>query len=431
MRAPAALALIAALLAGLMSWSAAAEQPLEAVRLQLKWRHQFQFAGYYAAIEKGYYREAGLDVRLLEATDQEAPAEVVLRGGAEYGIAPSDLVLLRSRGRPVVALAVIFQHSPYALVAAHRSGIEHLHDLVGKRVMIEHDVAELLAYLAHEGVGEDRLVMVPHTFEPKALIDGSVDAISVYTTDELFQLEQAGLEFRVFSPRAGGIDFYGDTLFTTEAEIHAHPRRVAALVAASLKGWAYALDHPAEIVDLILSRYSRRHSREHLLFEADQSERLIRHELVELGHMNPGPTPQISQPSFSALYIDDNPASIRLMTSLLAELPNVRVLTAPLGAMGVELAIAHRPDIIIVDIQLPDISGYDVLARLKAAPQTQGIPVLALSGDAMPHDVERGRAAGFVEYLTKPFRVADLLQTLERVLDGAARQGASAGGGAA
>ncbi len=127
------------------------------------------------------------------------------------------------------------------------------------------------------------------------------------------------------------------------------------------------------------------------------------------------------------LYIDDNPASIKLMTSLLAELPDVRVLTAPLGAMGVELAVAHRPDIVIVDIQLPDINGYEALARLRMAPETRRIPVIALSGDAMPHDVERGRRAGFVEYLTKPFRVAELLSTLGQVLgsDGSVREPAA------
>jgi diguanylate cyclase (GGDEF)-like protein len=258
------------------------------IRLQLKWRHQFQFAGYYAAIEKGYYREAGLAVDLIQAPETEEPAQVVLRGGAEYGIATSDLVLYRSRGAPVVALAAIFQHSPYVLVAPLTDEIGHIHDLIGRKVMVEHHADELMAYFMYEGIAKDRLELVPHSFGVEAFARGEVAAMSAYSTDEPFLLQQAGIAYQTFSPRAGGIDFYGDTLFTTESELRDNPARVAAFVAASLKGWAYALDHPEEIIDLILSRYSQRHSRAHLRFEAEQTKRLIRHDLVELGYMNPG-----------------------------------------------------------------------------------------------------------------------------------------------
>ena len=99
---------------------------LDRVSLQLKWKHQFQFAGYYAAVEKGFYRDAGLDVTLLEAPDNIEPAQAVLRGDAEFGIAASDLVLLRGQGRPVVALAAIYQHSPFILLALANRGIDEL-----------------------------------------------------------------------------------------------------------------------------------------------------------------------------------------------------------------------------------------------------------------------------------------------------------------
>ena len=279
--------LLLAVLAGAMLCTLpSAAQDFWRVRLQLKWRHQFQFAGYYAAIEKGYYRDVGLDVQLLEATEGEEPAKVVLHGGAEYGIATSDLVLYRSRGEPVVALAAIFQHSPYVLLTAGK--IDHLHDLIGRRLIVEPHADELMAYFRNEGISKERLTLLPHTFDPAALIDGKVDAMSGYSTDEPFFLQQANFPYKSFSPRAGGIDFYGDTLFTTEAELKRNPRRVAAFVEASLKGWAYALDHPDEIINVILSRYSQRHSRAHLAFEAEQTQRLIRHDIVELGYMNPG-----------------------------------------------------------------------------------------------------------------------------------------------
>ena len=135
-------------------------QALETVSLQLKWSHAFQFAGYYAALEQGYYREAGLDVRLLEAGPGLDPLESVLSGQAQYGVGTSSLLLARAAGQPVVVLAVVFQHSPLVLVARQdltRPGTQGIHDLVGKRVMIEPQSDELVAYLKQEGINLDRL----------------------------------------------------------------------------------------------------------------------------------------------------------------------------------------------------------------------------------------------------------------------------------
>lgn len=264
------------------------DQPLEKVRLQLKWKHQFQSAGYYAALEQGYYRDAGLDVQILEATADVEPAEAVLQGQADFGVATSDLVLLRYRGHPVVALAAIYQHSPLVLLAPREAGIDSVHDLVGKRVMIEAHSAELLAYLEYEGISSKDLILHPHTFDPSALIEGRVDAMSAYATDEPFLLQAQGKDYRLFTPRAAGIDFYGDTLFTTETQIRKDPDKVRAFVEASLRGWKYALEQPEEMITLILTEYSQRHSREHLAFEARMTERLILPDIVEIGYMNPG-----------------------------------------------------------------------------------------------------------------------------------------------
>lgn len=273
----------------------ASSQAFEPITLQLKWAHQFQFAGYYAAIEKGYYREAGLRVSVQEAVVGVEPSTAVLGGEAQYGIATSDLLLLRAKGEPVVVLAPIYQHSPLVFIASKRSGIQHIHDFAGRRVGIEPHADELYAYLHLEGIERSQLQLETHHFDPDSLIDGTLDALSAYTTDERFLLDQAGLEYQIFSPRAGGIDFYGDTLYTTEKEIAEHPERVRAFVEASLRGWAYALDHPEEIVQLIYRQYSQRHSLDHLRFEAEQSRRLILPEVVELGYNNPGRWRHIAQ----------------------------------------------------------------------------------------------------------------------------------------
>jgi len=264
-----------------------AAQALESVTLQLKWRHQFQFAGYYAALEKGYYRDAGLDVTLLEATPATNVVQAVVAGRARYGVGTSELLLAR-RQAPVVALAVIFQHSPLILLA-REDRVSNLHQLAGQRVMLEAHAEELLAYLRKEGLPPASLHILPHRQGIDDLINGKVAAMSAYSTTEPFLLRQAGLRTIEFSPRAVGIDFYGDTLFTSQQELKQHPERVRAFRAASLRGWEYALAHPEEMIALILSRYNTQGlDRDMLAFEASRTAQLIQAQLVEIGYMNPG-----------------------------------------------------------------------------------------------------------------------------------------------
>ena len=260
---------------------------LRPVTLQLKWKHQFQFAGYYVARERGYYHAAGLDVTIREGNDESSVA-MVASGEADFGVAMSDLVMHRSRGVPVVVLASVFQHSPLVLLVRGDLDIDNLHALDGHDVMIEPHAAELIAYLESERMPISRLTVHPHTFDTGSMIDGAVDAMSAYLTDEPFELLEAGIPYNLFTPRSGGIDFYGDILYTSERLIEEHPEIVASFRSASMAGWSWALDHPEETVDLILEKISDRHSREHLLFEAEQTRRLVLEDVVEIGYINPG-----------------------------------------------------------------------------------------------------------------------------------------------
>ena len=121
---------------------------------------------------------------------------------------------------------------------------------------------------------------------------------------------------------------------------------------------------------------------------------------------------------YRLLYVEDNPANLRLMEHLMAGLPNVSMLSAPTPQLGLDLAVAHKPDIIVLDLNLPGMSGYEVLARLKALPETNRIPVMALTAAALPRDIERGMAAGFFRYLTKPLDIKAFLVTIDEVLAG-------------
>jgi len=269
---------------------ALAVQVLQPVSLQLLWKHQFQFAGYYAAQEKGFYREVGLNVTFREANPDEDSVESVINGKSEFGVGASDLLLYRARGLPVIVLGVIFQHSSLALVSLESSGIRNIHQIAGKRVMIERHSAELLAYLKREGIplSESNIQFFPHTFGIEELLADKVDAMSVYITDEPYALAKAGLQYSVFSPRSAGIDFYGDNFFTSETYLQEHPKIVAAFREATLRGWEYAMAHPEEMADLIIARFGNRKSKAQLLFEYEQMIPLLRPDFVAIGYMYPG-----------------------------------------------------------------------------------------------------------------------------------------------
>jgi diguanylate cyclase (GGDEF)-like protein/PAS domain S-box-containing protein len=312
---------------------------LEKVALQLKWKHQFQFAGYYAAQEKGYYRDAGLDVSIVEAGPATDPVREVLDGRAQFGVSNSALLLARAQGKPVVALAVIFQHSPFILVARRDDGIRTVHDLVGKRLMVEPHADEVFAYLRKEGVSEQLLKILPHSFDHQDLIDGHADVLTAYSTDEPYFFEKKKFAYLELSPRAAGIDFYGDNLFTSAERIARRPELVKAFRDASLKGWSYAMQHQEELADLIVARYGNRKSREHLLYEAREMHSLMRPDLLEIGHMNPGRWKHIAD-TYAGMGMMDR--DIQLADFLYDPAPQIdrRLTAAAIFSSGVALILA-------------------------------------------------------------------------------------------
>jgi CheY-like chemotaxis protein len=125
-------------------------------------------------------------------------------------------------------------------------------------------------------------------------------------------------------------------------------------------------------------------------------------------------------PLRTLLYVEDNPANLKLVEQLIARRPDMRLLVATDGDLGVQLARANRPEVILMDINLPGISGIEALKILREDPATAHIPVVALSANAMPRDVEKGLQAGFFRYLTKPIRVNEFMNTLDVALEFAA-----------
>ena len=262
----------------------------EIIDLQLRWHHQFQFAGYYAAVEKGFYKEEGLDVLIHAGDPAHQPVPEVLAGHVQYAEGNSEVLYQRLLGKPLVALAAIFQHSPSVLLTRRDSAIESVHDLIGKKVMLMNmtEDADFLSMFLNEGVSLSQAQIMPSSYDINDLISGKVDAFNSYTTNEPYLLQQRNIAYNIIDPSTYRIDFYSDILFTTETELRDHPKRVEAMRRATLKGWRYAMDHPDEIITLLLDKYHVEKTREHLEFEAAEMRKLIFPDLIEIGHMNPG-----------------------------------------------------------------------------------------------------------------------------------------------
>ena len=283
----------------LFSTSACGASP-DKVRLQLKWHHQFQFAGYYAAQSEGYYKDERLDVEIIEGAAEKPSEKMVLEHKAEFGVDDgADLIFRRLQGAPVVALAAIFQHSPHVIISKQSTGVRHPADLVGRKVLITQDEgsAQILAMFRREGVKVNSLYdekpvrFAPHSWNVEDLIEKRADAMTAYVTEIPRFKRQYGFEPAILNPLDYGVDFYSDTLFTSSEFLKAEPEVVERFRRASLKGWQFAMANPGVIADLILALPSTRQNkpdRQALLDEAQAMDNIVLPKLVEMGNMNYG-----------------------------------------------------------------------------------------------------------------------------------------------
>jgi len=263
-------------------------QPTSHIVLQLRWRHQFQFAGYYAAQAKGYFAAEGLNVDLVPLHTDARVIDDLRAGKCDYAVGDGSAVLFRQTGERVVIVVPILQSSPVALITRADDHIDAPALLKGKRIILGTlaDSAPLQAMLYDAGLKPGDVTILPHSHRLEDLFEGKADAISAYITDEPFRFAQRHQSIKVLWPVNYGIDFYGDLLLTSETEVKRRLWRAVAMRRATLRGWQYALDHPDELIQLIQSRYNSSLSTEELRFEANETRKLIRPDYVELGHLS-------------------------------------------------------------------------------------------------------------------------------------------------
>lgn len=271
--------------------AAAGDQPasLKKVVLRLKWVHQAQFAGYYAAVEKGFYKEAGLDVEIRPGGSDFPSVQMVASGSEDFGVTGADQILLaREKGVPVTALSVIYRKTPFVLFSLKDSGIETMKDLEGQKIGVKLGGNEELTYRAmmkNAGVDASSVEEMPIKFDLSPLLSGQVKAWPGYVINEVLAVEEQGHEVNVIQPEDYDINFYADTLFTKQDLIDKDPELVKAFVQASMKGWTYAMEHPDEAAAFGL-KYSKDLNLEHEKSMMKASIPLLLPEQLPLGKMD-------------------------------------------------------------------------------------------------------------------------------------------------
>jgi len=263
-----------------------ADEHRQTVRVQLQWRHQWQFAGFYAALAQGYYRDAGLAVTLLEGGPDIDPVEVVRQGRADFATAPADrLLMAQASGTPLKLLASWLRRSPLVLVAAPDVVLPR--HLAGKRLMVaplQLASPNLQRLFARAGIAPDAVDLAPYAGGIERFVRGDVDVMSAYRSNEVYELYRRGIPFNIIDPADYGVPVPDLNLFAAAETVRTDPEAAMALTAATNRGWAYALDHPDELVALIRARWNTQDkSADYLRFEAQQTHSAMLPEVHPIG----------------------------------------------------------------------------------------------------------------------------------------------------
>ena len=239
-------------------------QALENITVQLKWSHQAQFAGFYVAKEKGFYKDENLLVSFLEGGRDIHPAKSMLDNKAQFSVmSPEEIFISRSRAIPVKAIAAIYRRSAVVFLSMPGSGIVRPHDFAGKTIAaaetgsgIRDFSFQLSAMMSQIGIDISTISLVPYDPEYRLFLEGKVDVTPSYLTGGVIKIRQQGINPNIIWPGDYRVRFYSDTLVTTETMIGENPDLVTRFLRASLMGWQKTVEKPDQALGVIL-KYAR------------------------------------------------------------------------------------------------------------------------------------------------------------------------------
>ncbi len=231
------------------------EPELTPLTLQLKWVHQAQFAGFYAATEKGFYRDENIDITLNPGGVGIDIMDEVTSGRANFGlIAAEKIIVAHSEGKPVKAFATTYRRNPFALVSLPESGIIRPQDLLGRNVNIGgiDGLVQFTAMLSRLNLDINQVNITPYSYDLEPFFKSQVDVTPASAAGSLIGILKIRPDVNLIWAEDYGIHFYSDTLFTTDQIIADQPDLVLRFLRATIKGHQYAINHPDEALQITL-----------------------------------------------------------------------------------------------------------------------------------------------------------------------------------
>jgi len=270
------------------------------VKLQLFWHHQFEFAGFYAAIEQGYFDKYNIDVELLKYEPSTDITSLVLNGEAQFGLAGTDLIKSFHQGKKVKLLASYFKRSPLVIIS--QPEISSLKQLLNQEVygytnQLKQGSIRRMLNLFNVDPAKINMIMIG---DPIRLFENkTIAGILTYRTIIPFELNQKDIPYKLYDPNQFGITSQDLNLFTSSSFAKENPELVQNFTLAANDGWRYAIKHPDELITLIKSKYnSQNKSKEALKFEASETIKLMSPELFTVGSIQKNKLVSISEESF-------------------------------------------------------------------------------------------------------------------------------------
>jgi NitT/TauT family transport system substrate-binding protein len=263
--------------------------------LQLQWVTQAQFAGYYVALDKGWYRDEGIEMTIKPGGPDTIPVDLVSAGTSDFGTALlTDLAVEIGKGKQVISIGQIQQENGLLLIAKKDSGINQPKDFLGKRVGVWMGSweAQFNALLAKEGLNANDVNLIPQGWSMKPFLRGELDVASAMIYNEYHVVLESGIkpeELNIIDYADYGLDFPGDVLFTSRQVLKKNPSLCRRMLRASMKGWRYAIEHPKETVDIVLKfDKSGIQTKQHQLSMMKEITKLVQVTGRVLGHTDEG-----------------------------------------------------------------------------------------------------------------------------------------------
>lgn len=272
-------------------------EKLQKVRLQLFWKHQFEFAGFYAALEQGYYAEAGIELEFVPYDPLKDHVQSVIDGHADIGLSGVGVLKKYHQGAPVVLLSSYFKRSPLVLIT--QPELKSLKELNGGKIhgregqLRRGSIHEMLAL---HNVDSSRINLVPYTKPLITFAQKQVDAVVAFSTDFPWQLNERGIKYNIYDPNQFGIVTQDLNLFTSQVYSQKNTELLKKFISATRRGWHYALLKPEKVIDVIKQQYDEQDLPvSALVYEANATKKLIQSDLYEIGEVLPSKLQLISQ----------------------------------------------------------------------------------------------------------------------------------------